>query len=543
MEKFETWNIQDETREMSLQAEELKSLVRPEADKIVVGFHKMSRAFGKEQAIDMETVGTAAFFNGVIAIRDPFGEFGAEPGKFVLTHELAHLFGAVHVSGARAIMRPALEETPEEQIDPDNVQIIKSTRAVDFSRGLDSLSAQAIDGLTASYEKLIRANPHSDFYYQLGFFYRKKNMEARAVSVWEEAVRHNHDNPQIHYQLGMHYHKQGQYDRAIQSLASSIAHFVLPSQQKQKANVLNFLGVAYFQKDHEDQAIYAWLQGLTADPESRELQSNLAAAYLKKGDVERAYNELIKFQAKHPGDPVVLANLGSIFMQKKEFDKAAEYYSQALARTAAPKDEKGLLSSLEEWDLRTDLGAAYIEMKQPARAVAEFTKAKNLKPGEERTARGLARAYIEMNDFSSAYRELKEALAKTPKDPYLQAMLAQSALSLGKKEEAVSAAREGIRNGKPDLQAMLYRNLGTIYGSMGDFPKAAEALKAALNLDWKDADAHFNLGVTYANQQNFEEARRSFQNALRIRPDYGAAKTALADLEKVMASRAGRKSA
>ncbi len=534
VEKYQTWDLQDETREMHLLVEELKALSPPQPQRIVIGFHKMTKPFEKDRLEDIETVGTAMFFSGVIALRDPAGEFGAERGKFVLTHELAHLFGAVHISDSSAIMYFSLPEFPQEQIDPENTRIIQSTRAVDFKQGIDSLSGSALDGLIASYEKLIRQNPHSDFYRQLGLFYRKRGMEARAVSIWEEDVKYHYDDPLIHYELGIHYYKQGYYDRAVQELGSAIAHFVLPSQQKQKAATLNFLGVAYFEKDHLDQAIYAWMQGLVASPDNFELQSNLAAAYLKRGDIDRGESELLKLRAKHPDDPTVLSNLGSVAMERKKYEEAARYFSDALVKNVGSSNEKGglLLTPLPEWELRMALGSAYLEMKNLSGAMTQLQRARLLKPDAADLRLPLARVYIEQKDYASALKELQAAVTAKKDNAYLYAMQGQVYAAMNRPQDAIAAAREGMRYASPELQAVLHRNIGATYAQDGNYPKAIEELKAALNLNWNDADAHYNLGASYARQGNLEEARRSFQNARRIRPNDALIRQALESLEK-----------
>lgn len=45
----------------------------------------------------------------------------------------------------------------------------------------------------------------------------------------------------------------------------------------------------------------------------------------------------------------------------------------------------------------------------------------------------------------------------------------------------------------------------------------------AIQLKPDYADAHFNLGVAYASQAKFEEAVRSFRQAVKFRPDYAEA--------------------
>lgn len=533
VEKFVSWEPSDETRGMPIIVEELKQFPLASGDHVIIGFHQMSQEMKSEKMEDLETVGTAQFFNGYIAIRDPKMDLSPEQKQTILVHELAHLFGAVHVSGNTCIMFPSLPFAAEDRLDPENRQIILQTKNVDFTKGIESLEPKTLDSLIAIYEKLIRANPHSDFYYQLGDFYRKRGLEARAISIWEEALRYHYDNPRIHYELGVFYYKSGRYDRAVQELGSAIAHYVLDSQKKQKANVLSLLGAAYFEKEHEDQAVYAWLQGLTLDPDNRDLQANLAAAYLKKGDTDRALAELEKLHAKHPDDAVILSNLGTVSMRKKNYEKAVEYYSQALLKNPEPdKNKKDFLFSIPKWALLLDLATAYQAMGNWPEAQKQLEKAKLLAPKNEDILRELGRVHVMQKQFKLAVTELDAAIRIKKENPQTHALLAQAYAESGNAVQALAAAQQAIRYSSDNvMKSMLHRNMGLIYLKDGNNIKGLEQLKLAASLNWNDADTHYNLGVAYANQKDFENAKRSFKTALSMRPAFQQAKDALATLK------------
>lgn len=534
VEKYLPWEPSDENRGMPILVEELKKFPLQSGNHVVIGFHKMSQAADSEKMEDIETVGTAQFFNGYIAVRDPQAALAEEEKQIILVHEIAHLFGAVHVSGNSAIMSTALPAAPENQIDPENRQIILQTRDVDFLKGIDSLSAQTLDRLISIYEKLIRGNPHSDFYYQLGDFYRKRGLEARAIAVWEEALRYHYDNPRIHYELGVFYYKSGRYDQAVQELGSAIAHYVLDSQKKQKANVLSLLGAAYFEKGHEDQAVYAWLQGLTLDSENRDLQANLAAAYLKKGDVDRAMTELEKLHTKYPDDAAILSNLGAVAFQKKDYDKAVYYFSESLAKNPAPsKEKKDYLFSIPQWTLHLDLGAAYGQKGDWLQAQRQFEKAKLLNPANEDILRSLGRVYVMQKQFKPAISELDAALRVRADNPETHALLAQAYAESGNSAQALASAAQAIRyTSDSEFKSTLHKNRGLIYARDQNYIKALEELKLAASLHWSDPDLHYNLGVVYLNRQDIENAKRSFKTALSMKPGFQPAQDALKSLEK-----------
>ncbi len=538
------WTPEDETRPMDLLIEELRSFIALSPEEVVVGFHRMSRPLSKEVLSDMDTVGQAQFFRGFVMIRDPFTGLDSLHREVVFTHELGHLFGAVHVSDETAIMNAKLPFQPAQVFDTDNQDIIRSTRTLDFQKGLDSIPGESIDGLIRVYEKLIRLHPQSDFYLQLGHFYGKRGQSAKAISVWEEAVRYHYDNPYIHRELGVHYFESARYEQAIRSLGSAVAHFILPSQKKQRAHTFNLLGVAYYEKGNLEQAIFNWLQGLTADPDDPTLQANLAVTYLQKGDTDRGIAELLKLAAKNQKDPTTLSNLGAAYLNVRDYEKALDYLKRALENLALPlasmepgsagesRAPSALMGEVSEAEVRLNLGVALLEQGKAADAVSELKRANELHPDNALVYRPLARAYLTQQEHERAIKEIENGLRYTKDDPYLYAMLGQAYAETGRRAEAMQALREGLRYAKDELAANFHKNMAVLYAQDRDFTRAMAEFKTALNQNWKDPEAHTQLGMVYATLGKIEDAKRSFENALRIEPQHEAAKQALDSLAK-----------
>jgi tetratricopeptide (TPR) repeat protein len=64
-----------------------------------------------------------------------------------------------------------------------------------------------------------------------------------------------------------------------------------------------------------------------------------------------------------------------------------------------------------------------------------------------------------------------------------------------------------------------YKNLGDVYGDLGEFDRANEAYKQALNIDSQYAEAQNSLGVLLCRQKQFEDGIHLFQEVLRLAKD------------------------
>lgn len=81
--------------------------------------------------------------------------------------------------------------------------------------------------------------------------------------------------------------------------------------------------------------------------------------------------------------------------------------------------------------------------------------------------------------------------------------------------EAYKAARE---NNPEDVNLIL--NEANLYFSMGDKEKFKELMAEAINLAPDNADLHYNVGVINMEQENYEDARKSYNKAIEINPGY-----------------------
>jgi tetratricopeptide (TPR) repeat protein len=551
IKSYKNWEPEDEKRETNLLIEELRSQFTPGIDEIVIGFHKMSQPFGQDVMDDFDTVGTAQFFRGFVVLRDPFQDLGILQRQVIMAHELAHLFGAIHVADPKQIMNRSLPQEPVLVLDPDNQEIILAAAQVDFQRGVESILPGDIDKLIQIYERLIRKNPHSDFYYQLGHFYEVRGLHSRAIAVWEEAARYEYANPMIHWELGRYYYENSRFDLAIRELGTAVAFFILPSQKRQRAQAFNFLGVAYYRRGNLEQAIFNWLKGLSSDPDNLELQGNLAAAYMENGDVDRGISELLKLSVKYPDDVTTLSNLSVAYLKKNDFEKSAYYARQALDKfalaeqvkkqnkeaeaqpakegeTAVPAEIKGrLISDIPESVLLSNMGAAYLGLKQWDPALVELEKARKQDPENPETLQNLAYAYTQKKDYEKALEVIQRALELNKDNAQLHYFLAEAYAMTGKRAEAIQAARQALVYAKQPLKSNLHKNIAVMYAQENKPAEAIAELKTSLSLNWNDADTHLKLGYLYGQTGNMEEARRSFQNALRVNPQLTEAKKAL----------------
>lgn len=86
------------------------------------------------------------------------------------------------------------------------------------------------------------------------------------------------------------------------------------------------------------------------------------------------------------------------------------------------------------------------------------------------------------------------------------------------------------------MQARHYINLGTMYNRKGEFQKAVDTLRRALQRDRKNAHAYFNLGLAYRKLKQTAMSVNAYKEAIKFSPEFAEAYLNLANVLMDMGS-------
>ncbi|MBI2688329.1 MAG: tetratricopeptide repeat protein [Acidobacteria bacterium] len=270
-----------------------------------------------------------------------------------------------------------------------------------------------------------------------------------------------------------------------------------------------------------------WAQAGEAGPQA---QFEQAAAALQRGDLalaEKLFAAFVERQPRHVGG---LGNLGVVYSRQGLPARAAEVWERALR--LAPADPA----------VRTNLGLAYLRLEEYAKARAV------LEPVRTPQGRELfASAALYGGNAAEAIGVL-EPLAPAPGVLYLLAVAqlklgrkAEAAATFSKLESALSPDQVSFLRGKAayetgsfdealeNLLAVkaatpgLALEMGKVYLSLRDAPKAEARLRDAVRETPLDSEANYFLGALLVQQDRAADGLPFLRDALRSRPDFWGA--------------------
>ncbi len=195
-------------------------------------------------------------------------------------------------------------------------------------------------------------------------------------------------------------------------------------------------------------------------------------------------------------------------MMKVDFEKAAENFEKAV------KIDPKFAMAYEI------LGSAYEMLGKENAKRAAFTKAMELSgraPEKERLRIEASYAwYVEGNREKSTTIQ-EEIVKKYPDDKWHRLRLGISYAQQGRFADAIREYQEVLRL---DPDHSVINVLGLAYARVGEFEKAVEALRKHIALTPGEPNPWDSLGWVYTLMGKVDEAIASYQEAIKIKPDF-----------------------
>jgi len=206
-----------------------------------------------------------------------------------------------------------------------------------------------------------------------------------------------------------------------------------------------------------------------------------------------------------------------VTMTKEEAAKAANVkrlFDEGVAASRA-NDHDGAIAKFTEastllpgcYDCYYNIGFAYAQKKEYEKSEESFKKALELKPEYVEAYNGLATIYNAQRKFDQAQQASQKA--------------------------AELAAAAGVSAGGGGVDALY--NQGVIAWNAGKAEDAKKSFEEAIKLNPSHAESHFQLGMCFVNLGQLAEAAGMFEQYLKLAPEgqYAAqAKALVAQLKK-----------
>jgi tetratricopeptide (TPR) repeat protein len=355
---------------------------------VVVGFSNrcVREAYGWTQVFSRFAIVTSGCYETTI-VKD------LAPPDVVLSHELAHLFGAFHparMGDSVMLGGPAIDSTSR--------RCASCLTAFDFSRGVMGRTTRlSVPGpICAEGHARDEANPLAKAIANEAWAMLRSGKVREGVGALNEAIQLDPSFAWPHTVLGFLHSGRGQLEDAVRELRTA------KSLDFREVGARTELGFVLLRLGKNEEALGEFREVLRVDPRLPRAYFGLGQAFWRLDKVEEAigaYDDAIRLD---PKDALALRARGFAFQRKGAYTQAIQDYDQAIllspvdaalwnnrcfSRAVTGKLQEALADCNESLRIRPNSTAAldsrglvYLKLEQPERAIADYDAALRLDP-------------------------------------------------------------------------------------------------------------------------------------------------------------------
>jgi tetratricopeptide (TPR) repeat protein len=278
---------------------------------------------------------------------------------------------------------------------------------------------------------------------------------------------------------------------------------------------------------------------------------NWANCQFERGDLHNALVGYCGCIRIRPDFPWPHNNRGTIHLRLGENEEAVQDYSAALALDG------------DYVEAFANRGTTYFKLGKPREALADLDRAIALNPDYAPTYEYRAEVRRGQKQYDQAVEDYNRLLALTADKGPVYLKLAEVHHDLGRDDEAVNDCNQAVELNPKNAQA-IYKRAGyrvaqkDYVGAREDyttvltmFPTAPEPRRDRGTLCWlhlkefdasledweeltrrnpKNAEPYWNIGIIHMGRRRYDDAVPALEKALKLKPDYGTARWALAQI-------------
>jgi tetratricopeptide (TPR) repeat protein len=246
-----------------------------------------------------------------------------------------------------------------------------------------------------------------------------------------------------------------------------------------------------------------WTDALNKAPEKNRPYTNLSAAYLERGDIDRAIS-IMELSMKHGNREVeTFLNLAMAYYMKDDLKKAEEIMQPL----------KGSISAEIYY---YNLGSIYKQRKEYQKALEAFAKTSEKKDYSPAVLGSIGECYKQLGNAKKAAEYYTLASKGIPQKPEDYLMIAQSYFELGEQEKGRQNLGKALL---ADPMNIYIRNIiATTYLEKKNYNEAYKHFSMMAKISPRYAPAYKGMGCALLEKGRPQEAKKYFRKALELLP-------------------------
>jgi tetratricopeptide (TPR) repeat protein len=332
------------------------------------------------------------------------------------------------------------------------------------------------------------------------------------------------------------YDQWGRYDQAVLEYDTAIAFRPDDAElvkARARAQIESIMGqsAALVEKKNFEGAIRILQQTLDANPDSKELQLQLARVYSWGGRMREAANEYERYLSSNPADEDATREAARVYLSTPDFGRAREHF-QRLTQVRSPKAEdiEGLINAWM-WDGKPEgaqVAAQRLLELDPNNETA-LDAVRSFRDHQRENSLAEARRYVQLQQYEQALSAFREFSRAYGADRETELSIARLYGWSRQYDQALIAFQEYLQRYPSDLEARV--ELGDIHRFLNQHSAALNEYATVLLVDPQQPGAI--LGRAEALDQRGDDRKqvaRAYAQALAAAPSSVHARERIEDI-------------
>jgi len=350
----------------------------------------------------------------------------------------------------------------------------------------------------------------------IGMIYDDRGDYQKAIETFLRALKYKPKDSTILKNLALAYRHKKDYPNALSTMEKAI------DIDENNPDLLILKGNILFDMGRFPDAVKSYTKALDIAPNNPQALYNTALTFLKTGDELSAVEYFKKAASADPSGNIAklaYSRLGAFYTGRRDYAMAEKYLTMAIQLD--PNEPVN----------HYNLGIVYMQRQQYEKALAEFKAAESSGVYEEKLLEGLSQAYASLERYDESIAVLERLQPVQNRNVAIIARLAELYYRKGDLDTAFEYYKQiTVYEPVSENARVAYANMGNIRDDQHRYDEAISYFKKALAIDPQDSSTLYNLGIAYKHAGKPELAVAAFNDAAQYNPDNPKPRLAIADL-------------
>jgi len=237
---------------------------------------------------------------------------------------------AGHAGVTGLLVMPCTLKTLQEKITttldkPKEVVVDSAEKQI--HKGSTLLKEGKYDQAIDEFKSMVNQRENPEYYYNIGYIKSIQGKHSEAIVAFRKATQLDRLFAKAYEEMGRAYRALGDHEKADECM--------------------NHAAQIHLERDNDAQAEDILNEILSLGSDSLNVFNSLGVIYRRRGDHKTALTHYTKALRVHPDEPNIYYNIGRIYLDMKNTDKARELFQKALEIDSSFKEAKQVIKAID----------------------------------------------------------------------------------------------------------------------------------------------------------------------------------------------------